>query len=62
MRVYENVEETLNEWSRILRLRRTNSIKETLDIWSKRLAERYSRPFIVRASAKETLNEWSKII
>lgn len=62
MRIYNTVEETISEWSNILKLRRYNTIKETLNMWSKRLTDKYSRPFIVRESAKETLNEWSKLI
>ena len=62
MRIYDNIEETISEWSRVLRIRRCNTIQETLKLWSKRLTDKYSRPFVIRATAEETLKEWSKLI
>lgn len=62
MRIYGSVEETLKEWSNRLKLRRGKTNKETFDLWSKRLTDKYSRPFIIRESEKETLLEWSKLI
>lgn len=62
MRTYNTVEETIKEWSRILRLEVKGTQGETLKIWSKRLTDKYDRPFVIKETPTQTLEEWSKII
>lgn len=62
MRTYENVEETISEWSKQLRLRECPTINETLDIWSKTLTDRYGKRFIVKSTPTDTIEEWAKLL
>jgi hypothetical protein len=62
MRIYDTIDDTITEWSNQLRLRKAPTIKETLDIWSKTLTDRYGRRFLVKATPTETIEEWSRIL
>ena len=66
MKLY--AENTLEEWSRILRLRygihfRVYSThKETLERWQEHLSYIFGYKFIIRDNEYETLKEWSRLI
>ena len=67
MKMYNSVEETLNEWSRELMakhgawFRRYTTVYETLKCWSVRLTQIYGKPFKIYNNLNETIKEWSRL-